>query len=520
MVMKYSMRVFKNGFTLIVFLIGTFFAGGVPTAHAATGNNATGYAWSSNIGWVSMNNCTDPADATTCSGPDYGVTIPTTAPGTITGTMWSSNIGWISFDSAAVDTPDCPPDAGGSCKPAYADWAHPNSDGSVNILGWARACSVFKTGCSGSVKDPLTTGGWDGYISFNDTKTTDSVSWAVKLLPSGTMTGSAWGAEVVGWLDFTGVTYNKSLPTSSLTANPTVVAANGNTMLTITASDIKDQNACTGNFGTIVMKNTSGSNWSGTRIVTVPADTTYNVTCTGSSTGSTSSNADVKVMKANLSSYACASYPPATKAKLTWNVANAKSCVLQKQGSSTNETVDPSSTVAIGGMAYYEAQGTVDKNPTTFTLTCTTAGSGGQTDTASADVAQCSTPQADFSVSVTPNPGPLVAGTDPDTKVATFTVAVNEVNGFNDSVNLAVDASNANLPAGSLVSTISPSGVSYTGSGYPKATFTVSIPASSVPVNWTSGPIKVTGTSTGGIFHSQNVMVTSSTKKKPIFIEF
>ncbi len=54
-----------------------------------------GYAWSSTIGWVSMN-CAESPGAT-----DYRVSI-NNSTGAFSGYAWSSNVGWIGFNSADV----------------------------------------------------------------------------------------------------------------------------------------------------------------------------------------------------------------------------------------------------------------------------------------------------------------------------------------------------------------------------------------------------------------------------------
>ena len=58
---------------------------------AGEDHNMSGYAWSSNIGWISFN-CTNDD---TCSTVNYGVHKD--EDGTIVGYAWSSNIGWIRF---------------------------------------------------------------------------------------------------------------------------------------------------------------------------------------------------------------------------------------------------------------------------------------------------------------------------------------------------------------------------------------------------------------------------------------
>lgn len=92
-------------------------------ARANTNDNLIGYAWSSNIGWISMN-----CENTGCGSSNYGVNIDTSFGGpdeaNLEGYAWSSNIGWINFAPA-----DSPPDSG--------DTVQMDLD-THKITGWAR----------------------------------------------------------------------------------------------------------------------------------------------------------------------------------------------------------------------------------------------------------------------------------------------------------------------------------------------------------------------------------------------
>ena len=152
--------------------------------HAASSDNVTGYAWSSNIGWVSLN-CTND---TSCGTNSYGVNMA--SDGTLTGYAWSPNIGWISFNSA--DTTGCP---SGTCQATYT-----TSTGKVT--GWARAVS----GEDANVND---NGGWTGWISLSDTNygvTISSCNWSGYAWGSGPSTGPNLDTGVIGWLSFSGTT--------------------------------------------------------------------------------------------------------------------------------------------------------------------------------------------------------------------------------------------------------------------------------------------------------------------------
>jgi hypothetical protein len=140
----------------------------------------SGWAWSSNIGWLSFNS-TDTNTGNGGSGMStnaYGVFLATTTAnptiGTLSGYAWSSNIGWVSFNS-------------NSCgDQAKVDL----SAGSVT--GWAQALSADGNG-------------WDGCIELSGTNNnvTPPVTHAVSMDTStGIFSGYAWGSDVVGWLQF------------------------------------------------------------------------------------------------------------------------------------------------------------------------------------------------------------------------------------------------------------------------------------------------------------------------------
>ncbi len=151
---------------LMLFAVGSMVFFHTRDVHAATGacpsgtTPLTGYAWAglgvpnsnpayaSGPGWIHF------SGGTASSGNLYGVCENTTT-GAISGYAWSSNYGWISF--TPTDLLGCP-SGNNSCAPSVN-----LSTGAVT--GWARACSAFQTGCSGSLN--LNTGGWDGWISLN-----------------------------------------------------------------------------------------------------------------------------------------------------------------------------------------------------------------------------------------------------------------------------------------------------------------------------------------------------------------
>jgi hypothetical protein len=117
------------------------------------------------------------------------------ATGFLSGYAWSENIGWISFEPDSVLGCDSLPGgtsnftARGNCK-AYIDFV------TKKVYGWARACSVFSSGCSGALKSNL--GGWDGWIRFNGALYSSELN---DTPPTSEFFGWAWGdKKVIGWL--------------------------------------------------------------------------------------------------------------------------------------------------------------------------------------------------------------------------------------------------------------------------------------------------------------------------------
>lgn len=146
----------------IIFFFFLFFVSGLfwaPRALAALNYDVSGYAWSSTIGWISFNSLNCDADRDNIGDangacptgvfiPDYGVSLDIET-NNLWGYAWSSNVGWVSFNSA--DVASCPnaPD----CQPRLVESSC--SGGFCDIEGWAR---VLAHGA-----------GWEGWIRLADT---------------------------------------------------------------------------------------------------------------------------------------------------------------------------------------------------------------------------------------------------------------------------------------------------------------------------------------------------------------
>ncbi|MCC6323979.1 hypothetical protein IT400_04280 [Candidatus Nomurabacteria bacterium] len=184
--------IFIFSFTFIVFF--------AMQANAGKDDNVFGWWWSDGIGWISLNNCSDP---TSCSGNSYGVNINEDT-NIISGHAWSDNIGWISFDQNdwSDDSSTVGPPGGFS-----------SSGNQIGSSGWGRALNGRYFAHSSDGRDNR--GGYDGWISlsgFGIDKTTDlatSLGSAFDKKVVNPLTGYGWGSNVIGWVQATSK-YHKS----------------------------------------------------------------------------------------------------------------------------------------------------------------------------------------------------------------------------------------------------------------------------------------------------------------------
>jgi len=183
--------------SLILLIVSATFIFGfilIPKSQATAGQKVYGWAWSENIGWISLNSCTDPSISSSCSGADYGVTYDTS--GVLSGYAWSPNIGWIKFGGLS----DFPVLTGSSNTNAFMLMTGVDTG---QFYGWARACAGTINGDCSSMTSR--TDGWDGWISL-DSKGTNP--YTIKFNPNSGVAippAFAWGSSVVGWIDFSGV---------------------------------------------------------------------------------------------------------------------------------------------------------------------------------------------------------------------------------------------------------------------------------------------------------------------------
>lgn len=482
-----------SGRAIFLSLLFVILVAGAVKIFATASDNVTGYGWSPNIGWLSMNNC----QGGTCGSQGYGVSIMPTAPGTVSGYAWSPNIGWISFNDMG-----CPPNVSGCSGGVSIDWANPNSDGTVNLKGWARACSVLTSGCSGtgSYVDNSRRGDWDGFIALNGS------TWGGRLNPTtGVMTGYAWGSDVIGWMSLAGMQINLPPP------QPVVV--------TLASADACIPAGQKGRFTWDVTPHSAtsryntgggaGPNIGGCDIIKgTKADPICDKTTSGSGTGGspgTYQYTDHTQANSSVGSLCPDEFDVPSTALLANGRHNFQSSVF----------------TTISGTTYYETTLTPvvgDSEP--YILRCYDVVNQTQYDSPQVFVSQCAAPVADFTITATPNSQRLVdgTGTNAGKKIATFTVNVNPTGSFGasgDSVALAVQ-SYPTMPT-STTFTFTPSTVTSNGTSFGTATLTVVINANEVTTaSYT--PIVISGTSTPGV-RTTNVTVGGKGKKQTIFEE-
>lgn len=146
------------------------------TLAAAGAHSLTGWAYSENIGWISLS-C---SNTDICGTSNYGVSIDG-ATGAVSGYAWSENIGWISFNSA--DLTSCP---SGACSAEVTGGLAGNYP--KTISGWAK---VISTG---------------SFIHLSGTAQ-DNSAYGVELSGNSNLTGWSWSDGEPGWIHWADLMY-------------------------------------------------------------------------------------------------------------------------------------------------------------------------------------------------------------------------------------------------------------------------------------------------------------------------
>ncbi|MDO8600019.1 MAG: hypothetical protein Q7R73_00150 [bacterium] len=393
-------------------------------SHAAATDNISGFAWSDGIGWVSMNcwndfNADNVIDDNRCTGIDpttgrayinYGVNA-VNIPGSkaeLQGYAWSESVGWISFNPQGP----YPPSNNVGLVPG-----HPVQldKATGKVTGWARSCAVFQSGCSGSLRDNLERGGWDGWVGFGDSAQAGSAYGGVVVTSSGNCVYQGWGwggwdeaskSDPIGWLKMNpsrGVGVRGSgdaclpgtgtnLPVVNLTANPLTVNSGSASTLSWT---VTNATSCTASDGWFGSKNiTGGSETTGP----LSATTKYTLTCSNTN-GQTPSSVTVTVGTGTAPTVTLSASPTSISSggssTLSWTVSNASSCTASGGWTGAKNAVAGTHTQSTGPLTA----------TTGFTITCTNATGSAQAQ-ASATVTVLGAP----TVTLSANPTSIASG--------------------------------------------------------------------------------------------------------------
>jgi len=205
---------------VLIFLIAGYsvLTASIASAQATNippGLELNGHAWSSNIGWISLNCRTGGAGGenicpgSSGSGPKVDYRVRINSNGHLGGWAWSPHIGWIRFNFNNIDNTATifPAIAGSDTSPESARVVgnYPNN---LAFRGWMRACSGTNSapGSCNLMGNSEVSGGWDGWISLRGTNYGVHSSRFQGVTPpvdydQNDSQRYAWGSTVVGWLD-------------------------------------------------------------------------------------------------------------------------------------------------------------------------------------------------------------------------------------------------------------------------------------------------------------------------------
>lgn len=316
-------KLFGVIFFLVMFLAfnGTVEAKSCTDTQTNVGGNTShtcvdlkGYAWGADnspfggVGWINMNN-TATGSNTAVNSTQYWVEFDRDDKG-LRGYAWSEKYGYIRFggftDKSENDENDFPSAA--PCENGTESTTNCNvhlvaSGAGYQLVGYARFCFVYKTGCDGQLRPTYERGGYDGWIAFKGTNFAVSYQTA----NGGKFQGYAWGGgsgdatnsnygSGSGWIKMDpangGVTCAISAPGDCLDDNDKPVVtlsaspspAKYNEDVTLTWS-ITNANGCTADTSSSPSNSTwdnyTLSGYSGNKnIGKITASTTFTVSCT------------------------------------------------------------------------------------------------------------------------------------------------------------------------------------------------------------------------------------------------
>lgn len=191
---------------LKIFAAILFLFAGMATNASAANVDMSGYAWGADsspfggVGWINFNNTSTGSNTAGSPSTEYKVEFNQTT-WELTGYAWSERYGYIKFgdSNSTFDLDEYPSDkttcvtnpkntsSYGPCNVHVVDLGN---NGGFQLVGYARFCFVYASGCSGTLKPNSELGGYDGWIAFKT-----SIG-AVSYTPNGNSQGFhgyAWG---------------------------------------------------------------------------------------------------------------------------------------------------------------------------------------------------------------------------------------------------------------------------------------------------------------------------------------
>ena len=206
--------------------LAMFFIAGIAKIKASTAENGRGWLWGGSeevddrvingnetgVYLVSLNsaNCdtngdgrsdatSSPCPAVGTAMQSYGVYMDPSSR-ILSGYAWAETLGWISFNAA--DVSGCPvPNGTGECV------AKKIADKKMD--GWARIIGIRDAGANA--------GGWQGWIRLS------GINYGVNVNDDGSIVAGsyAWSDEL-GWIDFSGGSFDTRVLQGYISANPSV----------------------------------------------------------------------------------------------------------------------------------------------------------------------------------------------------------------------------------------------------------------------------------------------------------
>jgi hypothetical protein len=133
-------------FASLVFGVGVFALLAFPHGAEAATHNVSGWAWSGNLGWISMD-CNNPGTGCGGAAGDYGLDLDD--DGNLAGWAWSSAAGWICFGATCDGAAGAPPGGTPSSPASAADHYCPGfvpcatyDTAEQELHGWAYVISM------------------------------------------------------------------------------------------------------------------------------------------------------------------------------------------------------------------------------------------------------------------------------------------------------------------------------------------------------------------------------------------